>query len=508
MRRLPIIACICSFLFLRVFAIQAQDLAFGVPIEGTLAANETKAWDFIAQEGQMLSFVVRATDGIFDPVLHIEDLNNNILIQNDDYDFPNSTDAVIEGFSAPRAGSYRLVINGFAGSAGSYELLMLPGYSHLALHDVFANADAWAEVDVGNDNRAVIAARGGELTLSQEGIQQRAFTVATIPEEPIYYASVNITDINGSQGWQTGMVLRYQDEANHYLIEVNDRGSWRMRLIHEGEQTILRDWGTHPAIVAGQSNFMLSVLVHDNTFDVFYNGQYIGSEIEDTISQPGAIGLLAETVNAIGSSVTASFDDLMVTSPLYVDDSPLFPQQLVATNSTYTVRELERRNVIPGGGDMVLTVPESFAQNVTAGISRFPIASDSTFTNFVLGASVSWRTMGSGLNGCGLVVRDGGERDAYILAYVDSEGGYGLARRENNQFLDNMFNNVIDIGQGSYELLLIAIDDTLHYYIEGQYVGKIEHAAQAGGIAEAVVNFEPVDTACRFDNVWLWRLDN
>jgi hypothetical protein len=56
-------------------------------------------------------------------------------------------------------------------------------------------------------------------------------------------------------------------------------------------------------------------------------------------------------------------------------------------------------------------------------------------------------------------------------------------------------------------LLVILNERTLHYYVDGQYAGMLETTPTEGEIGIAVVNFEPISTSCRFNNIWVWRWD-
>lgn len=486
----------------------AQDLTIGTPITSTLEVGGEDRWSFVAQDGQVLSFRITAQSADFDPVIAIEDARSGTrLIENDDFDYPESRDALIEAFSAPRTGQYNVVVRGYGESGGDYTLEVLPGYMQEALIADFSTSD-WALIDTTEDEIATLEIDDQALELNLEGVGLRALALNDALDTSPYYAEVSIPSVSGARGWQVGLVFGYQDDADYHAILLNNTGLWRIIRRTQDADDVLRDWGTHPAIVPGQSTFRIGVLAYENGLDVFYNGQYIGTESSDNITTDGRIGLLVNTAEAVGSEVTTSVDALRVTTPLLVDDKPVFPQQLVSINSSYTVRELERRNIIPAGGTMILNIPESFTQNVVAGVSRFPLASESRFADFVFGATVSWRTMGDGLNGCGLVMRDAIDSDYYALAYVDSGGGYGLAARQANQFSDEIFSNSIPLTDNAYTLIVIAYGDVIHYFLEGFYVGSLDYPAQSGGIGEAVINFEAIDTACRFDNVWLWSLDD
>jgi hypothetical protein len=163
--------------------------------------------------------------------------------------------------------------------------------------------------------------------------------------------------------------------------------------------------------------------------------------------------------------------------------------------------------VVPTGGKMTFTLRDSYAQQVDAGVSRFQFANDVKFTNFILGANVVWNTSGNVLTGCGFIVSEDTENNHYVLAYIDSAGGYGLAVREDDEFTDNLFADTLNIGRPPYQVVLVVVDDAIHYYLNGVLVGSLDYATIAGGVGEAVVNFERNNTQCRYNSLWIWSWD-
>lgn len=501
------IVLLATWLAMSSIWLAAQDVTLGDSLEAELEAGGADRWTFVARDGQMLSVHVRSLDEEFDPIVSIVDeRSGTVLISNDDYDYPNSRDALIEAFSAPRTGTYAIEVRGYGDTAGNYEVSLSQGYS-ISLEVPAFPSDMWELVNSSETSEATLETSADALVISQAGISQDAIALGPEFDVETYYADLSVMSIGGTQGWRLGMVYGYQDEANYSFINVNDAGAWRAVRLLNGTEIVLRDWGGHPAIVAGQSRFRLGVFVREGGADVFYDGQYIGFVASGASPAARRLGVSIQTPSAIGSSVTARVNDLSVTTPrLPNEDDSIFPAQLVASGDTYTVRELERRGFVPAGGAMVLNLAESFAQNVVAGISRFSLASETEFSNLIFGTTVSWRTIGDGISGCGIILRDMGENDDYILGYVDSVGGSGLARRSGNRFDEAVYVDQLPNTDSTYDLLLIAVGERVFYYVDGYYVGQLEMASGAGGIGEAVVNFEALDTACRFDDLWVWRL--
>lgn len=501
MQRLIFIVLI-AFLFLVDSLAQSNVLVLNQPFSSSVAANTQETFRFTAREGEVLSFVVEGSQSL-DSILEILDLNGNSLIQVDDFDSAGDRDAILEAFTAPYTGNYDLVIAGYGSTVGDYTVTMQQGYGQLVTLSTFDNSQGWETQDIGAEVEPELTISNEVLLLRQEGIDTPAYVLGISPETDNYYTKVDIKSVLGTQGWRVGMVFNYSG-SQYYELLINDGGNWRIARYDEDTVTVLRDWSSHPAIRAGNASFSLGVLANGNSYELFYDSQFIGSITDDARAE-GGIGLTIRTANAFGSTVTATFDDFVLTTPL--SDDNYVPEQLVGGRNTYVVRELERRLVIPNGGAMVLGLNESFAQNIDAGVSRFQIASNIHPTNFVLGATVSWDSQGNQQNGCGLIIRDNPVENTYWLAYVDNDGGYGTANRVNDGFSESYYNTAIPLGDVPYQLMIVALDNQVHFYINNYLAHTTRYEAIEGAIGEAIVNFEAGNTTCNYSDIWLWRLD-
>ena len=492
--------CACM-LILPHSRVRAQDLTLSTTLEGTLTTDSSETYAFTAREGQLLSFVARSDD-MLDTILRIEDLNSNTILSADDYNYPDSRDAIIEGFVAPYSGSYNLIVESYTGTSGSYTLMMLSGYSTLAVQETFDENSGWEAIATDLIDAPELNIVNGTANLIQTGIDQIGLAIGKIPDSDVYFVRTSIDSIGDNSGWRAGIVFGYQDEQNYSRVIVNYRGAWRLVSVQNGEEVVLRDWNIHPAISPAVTTFNLSVLINGTNFDVFYDDQYIGSGNNPNFTH-GQIGMVAETIDALGSEVTVRFDELTVTTPTYVNSTPIFPENIVANGMNATIRELEQRLLIPTGGEMAFTLSDSFAQSSREGVNRFPIGNGRTATNFAIGTQITWTT-GANLNGCGITIRDDDAQD-YVLAYIDSEGGYGISERSGAEFIQNSFNIRIENTSPPYNLVLIVWDDTVHYFINGQYALSLDIGVRDASISEAVVNFEAVNTNCQYNNLWVWQ---
>lgn len=495
-------------LLLSAVVVRAQQDDILLPdeaIQTTIPAGETQRFQFTAQDEQMLTFYAEAIDEAFDPILRIYDTNETLLLENDDYSYPDSRDALIETFSAPYAGTFIVEVSGYADSEGAVELLMLPGYGQALYRNGFDELGEWETAPLEAETAPELEVRNSLLILEQEGISQEAMALGFPVQAQRYYVETNIESITGSQGWQAGLTLHYEDPQNYLAVLVNERGAWQMTLVEDGAGRVLRDWNTHPAITPGERSFTLGVLVNAGSLEAFYNGQYIGNATE-TLSGSGSLGVMLRTAEAFGSSVTARYESLLVTTPRDASSGEGIPPRIIHAESAFTARSLERSTLIPAGGSSALSIEESFVQLGTVGVSRFPLASGQSFDEFLFGATINWSTRPTPLNGCGLVIQDQGNSDTYLLTYLDSQGGVGMAQRNGEEYSANLFWDSRDLGSPPYRTLAIVREEGVLLYVNGVLAGQMETSAVEGGIGIAAINFEPTTTECQFDDIWLWQL--
>jgi hypothetical protein len=472
------------------------------PVEGRVAPDETQSWTFNAANGQVLSFFVKDISGGFDAVVSITDSAGNELISNDDYNYPTNGDALLEAITIPRTGTYNVNVSGFNGEDGAFRLTMLPGFSELESSENFNGNLTWEALT----EPLIVEAADDKLSLTLTGNRLRGIAVPSGTDIPSnYFAEVKVNVSGGEDGWIAGMVARLQDANTYYALNINSSGQWQFILHQAGSDQTMRDWTPHPAIIPNQSTFTLGMMVNGSGYDFFYNGQLFGRLSDANLSADGEFGLLVETQGSPESLTTALFDDLVITVPTLVNNKPLIPEQVVISTPNDTVQELQRRGLIPGGGEMALTVNESFVESRRPGVERLMLGRGVTYQNFAIGATLSWQAA-AGITGCGLVLR-GVDDTHYTLAYVDQTGGYGLSQLTDDAFAPGIFGESVEFEAGPHHLLLIARDDILYYYVDGQYKGTLENTAVDGMIGEAVVNFEPISTSCTFTDTWLWRWD-
>jgi hypothetical protein len=490
---------IAAFMLLAVVALRvdAQDnttLALLRPAAGQLESGESQQWTFTARTGEPLSFVVETISGNLDPLLVIRDSSGDEVIRSDDVAYPTDLNPLLEAVSFPQLGTYTATLSSFGGTAGEFVLTMLPGYAQRAREEDFSDAASWASWN----GSVVIDGTGEQLTLSPTGSLPGITFDGAAEQFADFFAQVNVIGVEGD-AWAVGMTARHEGDSA-YLYQVNAQGLWRFSVLTPAGETVIRDWERHPAVRQGTTAFTMGIMAMGVGFDLFYNGETIAQLVDDSLPMPGHTGLIIE-----GGTQRALFDDFIVTVPVEIEGAAVIPQQLVLADANLMTRNLKRQRLISASGQLAFTIAESFNDFAFAGISSFGLARDSMFTNFAFSAVVRIDSVTEGAAGCGLYFRAADESH-YTLAYLNRLGEYGLSERAGDTFSPGLYGqNPAWIGEDPRHLLIIANAHTLHYYIDGRYVGAVESSPAAGAIGNAVVNFEPVSTTCRFNNLWLWH---
>ena len=124
--------------------------------------------------------------------------------------------------------------------------------------------------------------------------------------------SVGFKPISGSVDQAAGIVWRYQDSANYYLVRANAlEGNVVLYKVEGGKRTDLplrgegRTYGKKTDVPAGQWS-TLRVVANGRIFEVYFNGVKLYDVEDGTFIKPGKVGVWTKA-----DSVT-QFDDLIV----------------------------------------------------------------------------------------------------------------------------------------------------------------------------------------------------
>lgn len=501
-----ILFCIaCLLAALSTNYAQARAIRIGSAVEGELSAGETHRYSLTALELTLVSFRVEALSDELDPMLEILDHTGRLVASNDDYAYPEERDAAIQAFVFPRTSSYTVLVSAFGDSEGAYRLHALPGYDRLAIHEKPVDSANWETV---YSNASVDVSDSSVFALEMRGMARSAGLVGLhLPIDTDLYFEAAFDQVGSPTVWQVGLLFRYLSPSKYHRLLLSKLGYWRIDRIDGEEITQLRNWTAHPAIRAGETTFRLGVLVSGNHYDAVYNGQVLGSAWDRAPLASGSLGIALKTDDRAGGPVSLVVAETLVTVPTRVNDRLLFPERVVARGYYGMAAELARQQLVPVGGDIKLVLPESSVRRARSGISRFAIASDFSFTQFAFGVAVTIDARLEQNGGCGLFFHFNDDEN-YTLAYVTSHGEYGISRRTRAGFEPGIYGDRGASDTTEHYLLVIASDEAMHYFVDERYAGSLESIPRIGKVGIAAVNYDEVETGCRFDDLWLLSLDD
>lgn len=500
-------AVFCITFSLAVFSplrAQGARLSLGDIVEGSLAAGETHRYTLSALELTLASIRVESLDGALDPVVELVDSGDELIVANDDYDYPATRDAAIQAFVFPRSATYSILVSGHTGSSGDYRLHYLPGYDVLALHDTTMDNTKWQVVQ---SDTPIDISESSLFAVELQGFARSAVVLGQhFPLEQDLYYQANFHEVTSAADWNVGLVFRYIDNENYHRLRLSKTGFFRLDRFENGEPAQLKYWSTHPAIRPGEKDFRLGIMASGQHFDIVYNGQVVGSASDSAEPRAGRFGISMRTDEVTGGLMSFAVLDTLLTLPTRVDGRILFPQWVVERQNYLMAHDLARKQLAPAGRSVSFLQPESRVRHVRPGVTRISIASDRSYEQFALGASLSLETAETGNGGCGIFFHFNDENH-YTLAYMTNDGDYGVSRRTGDIFEPGLYGKRAASEDSQHYLLVVATDEEMHYFLDEAYVGSTESQPRTGSIGIAVVNYEAVETTCRFSNLWVQSFD-
>ena len=475
------------------------DLPFNEPVRGEVAPGQIESHSFSGRAGQVISILVNSA-GTLDPALALLNAEGEPILTDDDFAWPETGDSLLQAVTLPYTGRYTIQVSGFADTAGQYTLVLGEGYALVAEALPLTSSSGWQPTST---SLQVQASEAG-LTLTVEGVRANEAVFGVRIDQPDLSAAVDVSEIRNSSGWIAGLALRRTGDS-YYAVQINNEGRWRFILVEGDSLTIVRDWTSHPAVVAGQSEFRLGAFIKGSTFDFFYDGTFIGTISDDTLTEAGDVGLSVGTVSSLNSTTLATFSNLAVTTPLLVDGQMPAPQQILLGDGRTMAQALSRRTAVQGNGEMMLTVPEASVSGIRPGVNTLLLGQATEFADFAYGGTVRIQQASAGATGCGLVVRSESD-DSYALAWLDAQGAFGLSPRNGEEFEAGLYGQLSGFRVDElHHLLVIASGPILDFYVDGVSAGRLEVPLTQGQVGTAVATFEGIDTTCQFSNLWLWQ---
>lgn len=496
---------VCFALLSPASVLQAADsaLAIGSSVEDALQAGETRSYTMTALALTIVSIRVEALDDRLDPQFELVDASGELLAANDDFAYPATLDALVQAFVLPKTGAYTLTISGVGESAGAYRLHVLPGFDILERRDLAMSKQDW---QVAHSDAPVGFGASNLLSVDITGYGASAVIVGRrFPARREFYFEVAFDFVSAVNNWQLGLAFRIQSPENYQRLMLSKAGYWRLEKVTAGVVEPLGDWSTHPAIVPGATDFRLGLLVAGQHMDVVYDGQVIDSAWAAQAPAAGEVGIAMMTDETFGGLLSFALQEAQMTVPTRLAE-PVVPQRFLTRPSYLMAHDLARQQLAEGFGEVKVSLADSVVHSNRAGVTRVPIASELAFAQFALGARVKLEKRLAGKGGCGIVFHFN-NAEYYTLAYVTADGDFGVSRREGAGFDPGIYGQREPLTDATLQLLLIVSDEVIHFYLDEVYAGSLPSQPRIGSLGSAVVNYEAVESACQFADLWLLSYD-
>lgn len=175
------------------------------------------------------------------------------------------------------------------------------------------------------------------------------------------------------------------------------------------------------------------------------------------------------------------------------------------------MNELLSLGLVPTGGSLEITVNNSFGDTSSSGFSFYPLAEGRSFQNFVLSFDAKLTMAGAG-SGCGMHFRN--NPNSRSLAFIMEDGSALLTQVNAGEFHEQTIFDVFPVVNPGVNavnrVLVIALNETLAMYVNGELIGVVNFNLETGGVAlEVYVQPDSAGatqrTYCQLQNVWLWE---
>ncbi|GEM_PF-1213200 len=535
-----------------------------VPQTGRLDAVTPQVnYAFRCTDSGVGSLVVQTTSGDLVVEATIQDATGSVFARGTVVQGTPSV-TVAEAFTMPADGDCLVTLSRRGDTAGKYSVRLLPGFAQLTAWDTFAPvADGlhleWEpyasqnmtvttfqgqlRIEVMTDNLLAYAIPSGEDLIWTDSYIQADFSIQGAPS---YF--------------EYGFVLRDNEEKEtFYSVTFSSDGDYSVYYF-DGDWVAVQDWTVHETIDPTDMQPRAAVLVQGNRFLIFFNDRFVAEVIDsNNYASEGLSGLVAATGPDQTDALTVFMDNVIVTRPYglgttaavltgqdIAQPTPTRPSLLGALGAVVTptptvslpvpsvtpasasrfparlgrwssnvpadiVGELSQAGAVPPGGAIGLTVPSSYGDTSNAGFNSYPLGQGKVFRNFVLGFDARL-IYGNAEAGCGMYFRANDGSDT-AMAFADGWALLGEWDAEGN-LLDSsvldQFSAVIPGVGATNRVLVIALEDTVAMYVNGELVAESRFTPDEGTVALEM--YVPEDdsgateqTYCQLNNIWLWE---
>ncbi|HLF26593.1 MAG TPA: tetratricopeptide repeat protein [Anaerolineae bacterium] len=291
---------------------------------------------------------------------------------------------------------------------------------------------------------------------------------------------VDAARIGGPATGEYGIVCRYQDGDNFYVLKVTGDGYYGITLRQNGEWIPLVDWQTSDAILQGEGVVNRIRADCSGSQLALYVNEQLLAETQDTEFTSGDIGLLAGTFEEVG--VDVQFDNLVVRQPGVGGRPPALDSDIL----------LQEDFADPSSG-WARTTETDYTTDYADGVYRISVIEPDLTVWSQAGRDFddvrievdATKLNGPDNNTLGVICRyqDG---DNFYLLEISSDGYYAIAKRQAGTWSfvgsdDWRTSDVIQQRSTTNHLQADCIGETLALYVNGELLAEAQDADFTSG---------------------------
>jgi len=308
---------------------------------------------------------------------------------------------------------------------------------------------------------------------------------------------VDAARIGGPETGELGVICRYQDGDNYYVLKITGDGYYSITKRKDGEWVTLVDWQTSDAILSGDATNRLRADCAGDRLTLVVNDQLL-AETQDADFVSGDIGLLAGTFEEAGTDIL--FDNLVVRQPTAGAAPPVngvpFQDDFSDPGSGWpSLQDVDTVTDYADDGYRIYVNLDNYAVWVTPGLNA---------TDMRIGVSTT-KVAGPDTGYFGIICRYQ-DKDNFYSAQITGDGFHAILKRQAGEwnFLGAdtwQASDTIRQGEDTNAIRAECIGDTLALYVNDELLLEAQDADfTSGDVGLLAGTFDDVGLDVLFDD--------
>lgn len=274
----------------------------------------------------------------------------------------------------------------------------------------------------------------------------------------------------------------------------------RTRMGLSPEINVLRQM--HTIRVGPDAVNQLEIVVNNQTFSVYLNGEYV-AQLQDETYQGGIVGVSALR-RSLSFASGCEFRDIWLWE---LDEAlPPAPSPTPAPDivPAFIVDALASVGIAPDEGELDEYVTQVRLHQMSVDSPVFIDNFPADYRNFVLGTEFTWEPQNLD-DDCGIMFRHDGN-NAHALRLEQNGIYFGTAVEGEMQHVTRL-SGVTPATDEINSLLVVGVDNIFSFYLNGEYIAQFQDdTLRVGRLGLVTFATQAVQATCTFTNTWIWDL--